>query len=56
MVWNPGDAGAAAIGDMPDEGWRTFVCLEAANASEDAIELEPGQRHRLSQVISATLL
>ncbi|HEY1035615.1 MAG TPA: D-hexose-6-phosphate mutarotase [Pseudoxanthomonas sp.] len=56
VVWNPGEAGAAAIGDMPDEGWRTFVCLEAANASEDAIELEPGQRHRLSQVISATLL
>jgi glucose-6-phosphate 1-epimerase len=56
VVWNPGDAGAAAIGDMPDEGWRTFVCLEAANASEDAIELEPGQRHRLSHVISATPL
>ena len=56
VVWNPGDAGAAAIGDMPDEDWRTFVCLEAANASEDAIELEPGQRHRLSHVISATPL
>ncbi|WP_394695913.1 D-hexose-6-phosphate mutarotase [Pseudoxanthomonas japonensis] len=56
VVWNPGEAGAAAIGDMPDDGWRTFVCLEAANASDDAIELEPGQRHRLSQVISVAAL
>ena len=56
VVWNPGDAGARAIADMPDDGWRSFVCLEAANASEDAIELEPGQRHRLSHVISASML
>ncbi|MBA3928616.1 MAG: D-hexose-6-phosphate mutarotase [Xanthomonas sp.] len=56
VVWNPGEAGAAAIGDMPDDGWRTFVCLEAANASDDAIELEPGQRHRLSQVVSVSPL
>ncbi|KRA45061.1 D-hexose-6-phosphate mutarotase [Pseudoxanthomonas sp. Root630] len=56
VVWNPGEAGAAAIGDLPDDGWRSFVCLEAANAGEDAIELEPGQRHRLSHVISATPL
>ena len=41
---------------MPDDGWRTFVCLEAANAGEDAIELEPGQRHRLSHVISVSSL
>lgn len=52
VVWNPGDAGAAAIGDLPDQGWRSFVCLEAANAGDDAIELEPGQRHRLTQVVS----
>ncbi|CAN7543737.1 D-hexose-6-phosphate mutarotase [Pseudoxanthomonas sp. LjRoot143] len=56
VVWNPGEAGAAAIADMPDDGWRAFVCLEAANASDDAIELEPGQRHRLSQVISVSTL
>ena len=56
VVWNPGEAGTAAIADLPDDGWRTFVCLEAANAGEDAIELEPGQRHRLSHVISAAPL
>lgn len=53
VVWNPGEAGARDIADLPDDGWRNFVCLEPANAGEDAIELEPGQRHRLSHVISA---
>jgi glucose-6-phosphate 1-epimerase len=52
-VWNPGEAGARDIADLPDDGWRNFVCLEPANAGEYAIELEPGQRHRLSHVISA---
>jgi len=56
VVWNPGAAGAAGIADMPDDGWCGFVCLEAANAGDDAIELEPGQRHRLSQVISVSAL
>ena len=56
VVWNPGEVGARAIADMPDDDWRHFVCLEAANASDDAIELEPGQRHRLSQVISVSPL
>lgn len=56
VVWNPGKAGAAGIADMPDDGWRGFVCLEAANAGDDAIELEPGQRHRLSHVVSVTPL
>jgi glucose-6-phosphate 1-epimerase len=53
VVWNPGEAGARDIADLPDDGWRNFVCLEPANAGEDAIELGPGQRHRLSHVISA---
>jgi len=56
VAWNPGAAGARAIADMPDEGWRDFVCLEAANAGDDAIELEPGQRHRLSHMISVAPL
>lgn len=52
VVWNPGADGARDIADMPHDGWQQFICLEAANASEDRIDLEPGQRHRLSQVIS----
>lgn len=56
VVWNPGASGIAALGDAPAEGWRRFVCLEAANASEDAVSLAPGQTHALQQTIGAIRL
>lgn len=51
VVWNPGEFGIAAIADAPADAWRDFVCLEAANAGEDVIELAPGQRHTLQQTL-----
>lgn len=30
VVWNPWDAKAVTISDMPDDGYRTFVCVETA--------------------------
>ena len=51
VVWNPGKDGQQAFVDLSVEGWRHFVCLEAANAGEEVIELAPGQtqvlRHRI---------
>lgn len=51
VVWNPGKDGQRAFVDLSAEGWRHFVCLEAANAGEEVIELAPGQmqvlRHRI---------
>jgi len=56
VVWNPGQAGIAAIGDAPGDGWRHFVCLEAANAGEDVIALEPNGSHTLQQTVSVSAL
>lgn len=56
VVWNPGEQGIGAISDAPADGWRHFVCLEAANAGEDVIELAPGETHALQQTMSAMLL
>lgn len=56
VVWNPGRTGIAAIGDAPRDGWRHFVCLEAANAGEDVIELEPNGSHTLQQIVSVSSL
>lgn len=28
--WNPGPALSASMGDMPDDGYKTFVCVETA--------------------------
>ena len=30
VVWNPWVEGAAKMGDMDDDEWRNFVCVEAA--------------------------
>jgi len=51
VVWNPWADRAAAIADLEPEGWRRMVCVETANAADDALTLAPGDRH----VTSATL-
>lgn len=54
VVWNPGAEGARAFADMPADSWRHFVCLEAANAGTDVIEVAPGGRHTLRQTIAVS--
>lgn len=51
VAWNPGQEAAAKMADV-GEGWRDYVCLEAANAGPDVIELAPGASHTLTQTIS----
>jgi glucose-6-phosphate 1-epimerase len=55
VVWNPGEAGAARMADVGAH-WREFVCLEAANAGPDVVELAPAATHTLVQQISVTPL
>ena len=45
VVWNPWEAKAADIADLPDDDWTRFVCIEGANALENAVPLEPGESH-----------
>lgn len=56
VVWNPGAAGAAALGDVPAPDWRGFICVEVANAGTDIVELAPGARHILVQTVTASAL
>ncbi|MDC6168948.1 D-hexose-6-phosphate mutarotase [Paucibacter sp. XJ19-41] len=42
VVWNPGAEKCAALADMPAEGWRQMLCIEAA-AIEHPIMLAPGE-------------
>ncbi|KNC94904.1 D-hexose-6-phosphate mutarotase [Trabulsiella odontotermitis] len=48
--WNPGPALSVSMGDMPDDGYKTFVCVETACASktQKAQEDKPA---RLAQTI-----
>ncbi len=41
VVWNPGAEMAKKITDMPDDGYKTMICLEAANAYDDIVTIQP---------------
>ena len=42
VVWNPGAALCATLADLPPDGYRRFVCVEAAQI-DMPVRLEPGQ-------------
>jgi glucose-6-phosphate 1-epimerase len=42
VVWNPGSAKAARLGDMPPEDWTRMVCIEAAVVAQP-VQLAPGK-------------
>jgi glucose-6-phosphate 1-epimerase len=50
-VWNPGAETSAKIDDIPDDGFHSFVCIEAVNAFTDVIKLAPGEAHETSVII-----
>ena len=50
-VWNPGAETCANIGDLPDDGYETFVCVEATNAFDFPISLNPGESFATSAII-----
>ena len=51
VVWNPWTEKAAGLGDLPNEAYQDFVCVEAANALNDVRILAPGAQHSLSTTI-----
>jgi D-hexose-6-phosphate mutarotase len=51
VVWNPWIAKAKAMPDFGDDEWTGMLCVETANAMDDAVTLAPGASH----VMTATL-
>ena len=51
VVWNPGALNSAALADMEVEGYRRFVCLEAA-AIGTPVQLAPNESWRGTQTLS----
>ena len=51
VVWNPWVAKAKAMPDFGDDEWTGMVCVETANALDDAVSLAPGESHTLTATI-----
>lgn len=51
VVWNPGAAKAAALPDLPADGWLDYLCVEAA-AIGTPVVVEPGDTWTGRQTLS----
>ncbi len=52
VVWNPWEEGSTKLADMPDDGYRTMLCVEAANAGKHRVSLAPGSSHSIGTSVS----
>jgi glucose-6-phosphate 1-epimerase len=56
VVWNPWREGAAGLKDLGDGEWKQFLCVEASNILGDSVNLDPGQEHKMTAVLSVAKL
>ncbi len=56
VVWNPWIEKSKRLADLPDEAYPEFICVEAANAREDVVTVQPGHEHLLTQRIEVRKL
>ncbi len=48
VVWTPWAEKADKMGDFGPDGWRAMVCVESANALENAVTVKAGTSHTLA--------
>jgi glucose-6-phosphate 1-epimerase len=51
VVWNPWAEKTKGLKDMAPEEWREMICVESANAADNAVSVAPGQEHLMRVVI-----
>ena len=47
IVWNPWQKIAQEMGDLNNDDYRHFICVETANAADDSINIKPGEKYSL---------
>ena len=52
VVWNPWIDKAKALSDFGDDEWATMLCIETANAADNAVKLSPGKSHVMGATLS----
>jgi len=51
VVWNPWIEKAKAMADFGADEWMRMVCIETSNVSDFAVELAPGQQHKMQSTV-----
>jgi hypothetical protein len=46
VVWNPW-VQAHSLADLADDEWTQMICIESSNVSDFAVDLAPGQQHKM---------
>lgn len=51
VVWNPWVDKTKGMADMAPDSWKEMICVETANAADNAVRLLPGASHKLTASI-----
>jgi glucose-6-phosphate 1-epimerase len=51
VVWNPWVQKARALSDFRDDEWSQMICIETSNVSNFAVDLGPGQQHKMRAIV-----
>jgi D-hexose-6-phosphate mutarotase len=54
VVWNPWVAKSRAMPDFGDDEWPGMICIETANAADNAVTLPPHASHTMTAALSVT--
>jgi len=56
VVWNPWREKASELRDLGKDEWTQFLCVEASNILDAAVNLAPGQEHRMTASLTVERL
>jgi glucose-6-phosphate 1-epimerase len=51
VVWNPWVQKARSLPDLGDDQWKRMICIETSNVSQFAVDLAPGQEHKMKALV-----
>jgi glucose-6-phosphate 1-epimerase len=51
VIWNPWIDKTMGMSDMAPDDWKEMICVETANAADNAVHLSPGASHKLTASI-----
>jgi glucose-6-phosphate 1-epimerase len=56
VVWNPWIGKARALSDFRDDEWKEMVCIETSNVAKFAVDLGPGEQHKMKTMVRVAAL